>query len=55
MKKVNLKNRDVAECILINKKGEILLQKKTLDYQYGAGKWTLFGGEIEFGKTQESQ
>ena len=50
MKKNNIVNRDVAECILINEKGEILLQKKTLDYKYGPGKWGLFGGEVEPGE-----
>jgi len=39
--------RDVVECILFNKKGEVLLQKKTLDYQFHPGMWGLFGGEIE--------
>lgn len=41
-------NRNIVECILINKKNEILLQKKTKDYPtLPGGYWCLFGGEIE--------
>ena len=40
-------SRDVAECIILNSKGEVLLQKKTLDYPLHPGMWGLFGGMIE--------
>lgn len=33
--------------IIINNKGEILLQKKTMDYKGFPGMWSLFGGEAE--------
>ena len=46
-------SRDVIECIIINKKNEILLQKKTADYAPNPGCWCFFGGEIEMGETPE--
>jgi 8-oxo-dGTP pyrophosphatase MutT (NUDIX family) len=39
--------RKIAVCIIKNSKGELLLQKKTMDYQICPGGWCLFGGEIE--------
>ena len=38
---------DVVMGIIINNKGEILLQKKTMDYKGFPGMWSLFGGEAE--------
>lgn len=38
---------NVVLCIIYNSKGEILLQKKTLDYKINPGKWSLFGGAAE--------
>lgn len=47
-------NRDVVEAIIVNKKNEVLLQKKTLDYKtISGGGWSLFGGEIEKGEDLE--
>lgn len=46
-------SRNVAECIIVNKKGEVLLQKKTLDYPPYPGMWMIFGGEIEKGEDPE--
>ena len=44
--------RNISECIILNSKGEILLQKKTLDYPTEAGgPWCLWGGKIEEGET----
>ena len=40
-------NKDFAVCIILNKKNEILLQKKDMGYPWFPGKWCLFGGEIE--------
>ena len=37
----------LVACIIENDKGELLLQKKTLDYPTYPGKWCLFGGEAE--------
>jgi 8-oxo-dGTP pyrophosphatase MutT (NUDIX family) len=46
---------NVACCILINGKNEILLQKKTVDYKLNPGCWALFGGEIhEYEDPQEA-
>lgn len=45
--------RHVAEAILVNSKGEVLLQKKTTDYKFGGGIWTAFGGEIKGGESPE--
>ncbi|MFZ1971177.1 MAG: NUDIX domain-containing protein [Candidatus Nanoarchaeia archaeon] len=42
-----MKMRDSVVCIIRNDKGEILLQKKTLDYARAPGKWSLFGGAAE--------
>lgn len=39
--------RKVVLCIITNNKGELLLQKKTMDYPMGPGKWVLFGGQTE--------
>lgn len=44
-----VKNNAVA--IIINPKGEFLMQKKTLDYPLIPGQWSLFGGEIECGES----
>jgi 8-oxo-dGTP pyrophosphatase MutT (NUDIX family) len=38
---------DVVMGIIINNKGELLLQKKTMDYKGFPGMWSLFGGEAE--------
>ncbi len=43
-------SRNVVECIMVNKKGEALLQKKTLDYIFHPGMWGIFGGVIEEGE-----
>lgn len=41
-------DRNVASCIVYNKKNEILLQKKTEDYPLlPGGYWCFLGGEIE--------
>ncbi len=40
-------SRNVAECIILNNKGEVLLQKKTLDYPLTHGKWGIPGGVIK--------
>ena len=45
--------RDIAECLIINKENEILLQKKTIDYAPNPGCWCFFGGGIEEGETPE--
>ena len=46
--------RDIVECIIINKKKEILLQKKTSDYPIlPGGYWCFFGGAIENGESPE--
>lgn len=37
--------------IVVNKAGEFLLQKKTLDYKWFSGGWSLFGGGIKDGET----
>lgn len=49
-----LKERNVAEIVILNKKGEIMLQKKTLDYPtLPGGYWCFFGGEVEAGEKPE--
>ncbi len=40
-------DRNVVECIILNDRNEVLLQKKTLDYPSTRGAWGIFGGEIE--------
>lgn len=45
--KVKTSERNVAVALLFNKKMEILLQKKSLDYCWFPGRWCLFGGGIE--------
>jgi len=46
--------RNIAECMIFNKKEEFLLQKKTIDYPSVAkGQWCFFGGEIENGEYPE--
>jgi len=46
-----MKKRNIVEAIIINYKGEFLLQKKTLDYpMVPGGPWCFFGGEIENGE-----
>lgn len=42
--------KDFAVCLILNKKNEILLQKKDGGYPWFPGKWCLFGGEIEKGE-----
>jgi len=49
----NFKKRDVVEAILVSNKNEILLQKKTIDYEFGPGEGCIFGGVIEEGETLE--
>jgi mutator protein MutT len=45
------KERDVAEIVIFNKKGDLMLQKKTVDYPtMPGGYWCFFGGEIECGE-----
>ena len=39
--------KDLVLALIINKKNEVLLQKKTLDYLPAPGNWCMFGGEIE--------
>lgn len=41
------KMEEYVACIILNNKGEILLQKKTLDYGRYPGMWTIFGGASE--------
>ncbi len=38
---------DAVLGIILNDNGEILLQKKTLDYKKFPGMWSLFGGRAE--------
>ena len=45
--KVKISKRDVAVVLLFNKKREILLQKKSLDYCWFPERWCLFGGGVE--------
>lgn len=50
-----MKKRDVVEAIILNKNGEVLLQKKDLNYKtIPGGYWMLFGGEIEEGEAPET-
>ena len=44
---VTFEKEEVVVCILRNKKGDIILQKKTLDYKKAPGQWCLFGGQAE--------
>ena len=45
---MNMKKRDIVEAIIVNKKNEILMQKKTMNYKtVPGGNWCFFGGEIE--------
>ncbi len=39
--------KESVVCIIKNDKGELLLQKKTMDYKPAPGQWCLFGGEAE--------
>jgi 8-oxo-dGTP pyrophosphatase MutT (NUDIX family) len=39
--------KNIVLCIVVNNEGEILLQKKTNDYRYFPGAWSLFGGKAE--------
>jgi 8-oxo-dGTP diphosphatase len=40
--------RNIAEGLIFNLKGEVLMQKKTIDYPtWPGGCWTFFGGTIE--------
>lgn len=45
--------KKVVLAIIRNKKGEVLLQKKTFDYNWFPGKWSLFGGSVEKGESFE--
>ena len=38
-------------CIILNKKGEILLVKRSKDLRNEAGMWSRPGGTVEFGET----
>jgi mutator protein MutT len=49
----NARTKNIACCILINDKNELLLQKKTTDYKPYPGCWALFGGAIEEGEDPE--
>lgn len=50
-----MEERNVVEGFILNQKGEILLQKKTLDYPLvPGGCWTFFGGQIENNEDPES-
>ncbi len=42
-----MEERNTADCLLFNLKGEILLQKKTADYKRNPSTWVLFGGKVE--------
>lgn len=48
------KEINIAAAIILNKKGEVLLQKKDLDYLWFPGHWCFFGGEIEQGEMPEN-
>ena len=50
---VKMKNKDIAEAIIVNEKNEVLLQKKTPDYKFAPGVWTFFGGRIEENESPE--
>jgi ADP-ribose pyrophosphatase YjhB (NUDIX family) len=39
--------KQIVVCIIKNKKRELLLQKKTLDYPPYPGAWSVIGGEAE--------
>jgi 8-oxo-dGTP diphosphatase len=41
------KKTDIVAAIILNEKGEVLLQKKDFDYHWFPGYWGFFGGEIE--------
>lgn len=43
--------RDVAVIILVNEKGEFLLQKRSSSVKRAPGKWGFFGGGIEKNET----
>jgi len=46
--------RNVSVAMIFNKKGEILLQKKSLDYMFClGGPWCFFGGGIKNSETPE--
>ena len=46
-----MKLRNVAEALIYDDYGRVLMQKKTVDYPlYPGGCWCLFGGEIEEGE-----
>ena len=53
MANLPLKKMNVACIVPFNEKGELLLQKKTMDYHFLPGTWALFGGGIENGETPE--
>jgi 8-oxo-dGTP diphosphatase len=44
------KKTNIVAAIILNEKGEVLLQKKDLDYHWFPGYWGFFGGEIKSGE-----
>jgi 8-oxo-dGTP diphosphatase len=48
-----MENRNAATALILNDKNEFLLQKKTHDYLYAPGVWSLFGGALEKNETAE--
>lgn len=47
---MNEENISVVEAIIKNKKGEILLLKRSKENKHYIGKWQLPGGKVEFGE-----
>jgi len=45
-----MEQRDAVAAIILNKKNEILLQKKDLGHPWTPGEWCFFGGKLEEGK-----
>jgi len=45
--------RRLVGAIIVDKRGQFLLQKKTMDYEHFSGQWGLFGGAIEEGETEK--
>ena len=45
--------REVVECIIYNKNGEVLMQKKTSDAPFFPNGWLLFGGAKEDGEDSD--
>lgn len=46
-----MKYRKIADLILVNKKGQVLLQHRTNNAVTYPNKWCIFGGGIEKGET----